>query len=295
MIKTIIVPAMGDRGDETRFATALAAARRFGAHIEFLHLRLAPDQAAALSAPTEVGIAISGAGAWDIIEEKNRRRASRAHKSFAEFCEHAALPLADRAPGPGPGSVSAAWRETIGEEIDGLIDAARLNDLLVIRSGPQTGAQRYGLSPDAAGAVLLRAGRPLLLAPARAPSSLGGTIVVAWKDAADSARAVTAAMPFLGRADRVVILNVEDDAASATGSVDALVERLRWHGLPVIGACIAAGRRSGIEAVVAQARALNADLLVMGGYGHGRMRELVFGGFTRHVLTKAELPVFLFH
>ena len=105
-------------------------------------------------------------------------------------------------------------------------------------------------------------------------------------------------MPFLAKSKEVYVLtasegrNGEDESRKAA---EKLAARLGWHGVAARAEAISPGARHVPQAVTDRALALSCDLLVMGAYSHSRMRELVFGGFTQHVLKSAALPVLLMH
>jgi nucleotide-binding universal stress UspA family protein len=145
--------------------------------------------------------------------------------------------------------------------------------------------------------LILNAGRPVLIAPARTPENLAPTIAIAWKDTAESARAITAAMPLLAKADLILVLSVEDGSgpAATMESAERAAQQLRWHGLNAEAIYVNAGDRSVVEAITKSARDNKADLIVSGGYGHSRLRELVLGGVTRDLLRESLLPRFFFH
>ncbi len=107
----------------------------------------------------------------------------------------------------------------------------------------------------------------------------------------EAARAVAAAMPCLTMADVVTILISPKRAASAKD----LAGHLAWHGVKASVRQFRVGPRSVGETLLAEARALKADLLVIGGYSHVRARELLFGGVTRHILAATEIPVMMAH
>ena len=233
-----------------------------------------------------------GAEFFAALEEENDVRSKRAQVAFAEFCARWSVPLADTP--PGPHGVSAAWREIKGDRTESAIALARFHDLVVMARAPSGG----GFSLADLGAVLIGSGRPLLLAASHRPESIGSTIAVAWKNTPEAARAVAAAMPFLSRARKVLVLSADEDsvaAGSTLQSAETVVTKLRWNKVRAEARYVIPGGRSLPDAVLETAGALGADLLVMGGYGHSRVRELVFGGFTRQVLTASPLPVLLFH
>jgi nucleotide-binding universal stress UspA family protein len=120
------------------------------------------------------------------------------------------------------------------------------------------------------------------------------TIAIAWKATPHAARALTAALPFLSIAKQIVILTVEEDQHAPQEEADRLMACLRWHGIPVTVRHLRPDAHSGPETLLSVAGE-HAALLVMGGYGHSRLREWIFGGFTQHVLRGAEMPVLMAH
>ena len=289
MIKTILVPASGEADDESTFATALEAARLVDGHLTFLHVR--SDPAELLAAPSEGDLAtgLSLPGFLSAYKREAHARAERAKRTFERLSRRAHLPQLDtpsRAGGP-----SAEWREVRGHLTERLIAESRFHDLLVLRAGKGASA----LSSDDIGAILIAAGRPLLLAPTAPPKPMSGTAVVAWKETAEAARALAAAMPLLAKAEKIVVLSVTEGHEPAGSSLKRLAAQLAWHGLKTSARRIEAGKSGAAEALVAAAAKLEAGLLVAGGYGHSRLRELIFGGVTQRLLKGTGVPVLLFH
>jgi len=141
--------------------------------------------------------------------------------------------------------------------------------------------------------VLLESGRPLVIPAISAMPASFERIAIAWKPTSQAARAVAAALPLLVRAKEVVVVSVEEQEA-AHHEADRLVRNLAWHGIRATTAPLKPGPGGAGATLLATARD-RADLLVMGGYGHSRLREWVFGGFTQLVLADAPLPVLIAH
>ena len=287
MIRTILVPATGSVRDSAVFASALAVARPFAAHLEFLHVR--QDAAA-----TAVSMAADGSGATmvsglvDRLEEEADAREQRAKQLFQGFCEREGLALRE-APSAPP-SPSAQWLCEIGDEPYWVAEYGRAADLLVIgRPG-----EDEGVSLETIEAALVESGRPLFLPPAAPLAAFPETVAIAWKATREAARAVTAASPFLDMAKQVVVLTVAEDQHPPKEEAERLMAGLRWHGIPVSVRQLQPDARGGADTLLSAA-AEHAALLVMGGYGHSRLREWIFGGFTLRVLRDAEVPVLMAH
>ena len=287
MIKTILVPATGSDRDSAVFASALTVARAFAAHLEFLHVR--PDAAA-----TAVAMASDGGGATMVgglinrLEEEASEREGKAKQLFQSFCEREELAVQD-AP-PGSQAPSAQWLREIGTEPYWVAEYGRTADLLVIgRPG-----EDEGVSLDTIEGALIDSGRPLLIPPAAPLTVLPETIAIAWKATPQAARALTAASPFLSTAKQVVVLTVAEDRRAPEEEPDRLMAGLRRHGVPVSVRHLRPEAQSAADTLLSAA-VEHAALLVMGGYGHSRLREWIFGGFTLRVLRGAEVPVLMAH
>ena len=287
MIKSILVPATGADTDLTSLTTALKIARDFSAHIDVLHVRLDAVDVAVKTASGQGGPLVEHL--IQQLEQDARDREARARQVFEDFCRGENVPLVD-APGSGPtASPSAQWHVETGDEADTVAFHGLFADLIIAaRSAGQHFTTRLILE-----SALLNTGRPLLIpSDAAAPPNFGGTAVIAWKPTPQAARAVAAAMPFLARAKEVVVMTVEEEGRP--GQTDRLVRNLAWHGLHVSAERVAPKGRDP-EKTLLDATVEKGDLLVMGGYGHSRIREWVFGGFTQEVLAGAPLAVLMAH
>jgi nucleotide-binding universal stress UspA family protein len=140
--------------------------------------------------------------------------------------------------------------------------------------------------------ALFESGRPLLIAPPKPPEGLGERIAIAWNGSTETARAVALAMPFLERARQVTVVGIQGGTLPGPSAAD-LARNLSRHGLPVaLRDAPLAGRSIG-QAMLDEAAAAGADLVVKGAYTQSRLRQMIFGGATSHFLARAELPVLM--
>lgn len=253
---------------------ALTVTRDFEARLEVLHVRADPASAVPL-----VGEGMSGAMVEEMLaaaEKHGLELAQALRVKFDEACHRH--------------KAKAGWREEVGREDDIVASAGRLADLVILaRPLPN----RDVPSPVTVNAAILDTGRPLLLAPPAPPSHIGRTIAVFWNGSPQAARAVFFALPFLKRAGRVSVLAAreEETATPAQG----LVEYLAKHEVEA-GARVFSAGGPGTDVgrgLLAEAEKEGADLVVMGAFTHSRLRQLILGGVTRHVLNSANLPVLL--
>jgi nucleotide-binding universal stress UspA family protein len=229
------------------------------------------------------------AGLIEQLEADATRREVNARAGFERFCGAADLTVPG-APGGQSDAVSAEFHVETGREADWVAVYGRSSDLIVASRWDGAAFGRPVLE-----AVLLETGRPLLV-PGSGPAAMPETIsrvAIAWKPVPQAVRAMAFAMPLLSRATEIIIATVEE-TTNARDEIDRLSRYLGWHGLSAAIARMRPGP-DGAAATLLSAMAGRADLLVMGGYGHSRVREWVFGGFTQHVLADAPLPVLLAH
>lgn len=173
-----------------------------------------------------------------------------------------------------------------------LLDHARLHSMTLVPLGHGDAFQQY-----VAERVIFGAGRPTLVLPVHVTRPLAlDTVVVAWDFSAAAARAVGDAMPLLEKAGTVRVLIVRNEKAMPTQrSGSDIARHLSHHGLNVVVDEVDAGARPVGQVIEAHAGEHGANLLVMGAFGHSRLRDFVLGGATRHVLHSPALPTLLSH
>ncbi|MGZ6039844.1 MAG: universal stress protein [Phenylobacterium sp.] len=183
-------------------------------------------------------------------------------------------------------------RRVIDFPAEALARASRAADLVIV--SPKSGAPP-ALEADP-GEVVVRAGKPVLIVPSHARRMRLETVVIAWKESRECRRAVAAAMPFLARADQVIVQAVCDAQLHEARrlEVDDVVEGLRRQGVNAT-ARVTASKDGVVNELMRTLSGADADLLVMGAYGHTRVTELVFGGVTEHFLRRPACVVLMAH
>jgi len=286
MIRTILVPATGSKADDATFASALSIARHLSAHLVMLHVRQDPVEV--IAAMGDMGAGLAAASLIESLEKSAAAREAQAKKGFEAFCRRETVGI-NAAVAPTATAVSAAFRTEIGNGAYWLAEYGRTADLVVVGRT----VEADGETDDLLEAALLDSGRPLYI-PGPAPVA-PDTVAIAWKSTREAALAVCAADPFLALAKRVVVLTATEGEPSDDGSVARLIDTLRRHGPEVQSRTLPADSRSAANRLLAAAVEAGAGLLVMGGYGHSRLREWMFGGVTEAVLAAAPLPVLMAH
>jgi nucleotide-binding universal stress UspA family protein len=191
----------------------------------------------------------------------------------------------------------AEWRAEKGPRVDPtsiVLEHCRTADLVVTgQSDPDWEATPL---TDIAEHLALSSGRPVLVIPyvGRYPT-LGRNIVVSWKASREAARAVFDALPLLSQAEQVQILEIGEGNGNGKSVDSTIALTLARHGIKPSVRTSVAGEISVGDEILSRLSDLGADLLVMGAYGHSRMRELVFGGVTRHVSRHMTVPTLFSH
>jgi nucleotide-binding universal stress UspA family protein len=291
MLKNILVPLTGFPHDSNALEAAFLVGWPFDAVIDALHVQPDPMKIVLSAAVQQFETSHSNR---ELVLNLQRQAAAHSTKAKEAFDRFAARHLSAHAFASAQSGVSASFRCVEGDPLDDTISTARFADIVVAGRAPEHGQ----FSTDQIANILVGCGRPLLLVPSREAEAIGGTIAIAWKEKAEAARAVTAAMPLLTRAKKVIVLSVEEQSsqtAACSASAEHLATQLARHGMNVEAHALLAKPHGGAGTLIEKAKELQADLVVSGAYSHSRVRELVFGGFTRSLLGSCELPVLLLH
>lgn len=283
--RKILVPLTGGERDAHVLRAAFDVAKAFGSHVAGVYVR--PD-------PSEVlpylGEGISAGVIQEIMDasrEASNRAAATARATMDQAAKVAGAPVHQ----PAQSGVGASFhvREGLAEEV--IAEEARLSDLVIFDMPAETKDVSLRATIESA---LVNGRKPLLLVPHKAAKIVGAKVAIGWDGGAAAAHAIAAAIPMLGRAEAIEILNVTTGPID-TVQMDRLRDYLRLHGLTAVEHGINPGSQGTASTLVDAASRAGAGLLVIGGYGHSRLRELVLGGVTRHVFANLTLPVFMAH
>jgi nucleotide-binding universal stress UspA family protein len=269
--KDILV--LADEADTaaTRLDVAATVAAAQKAHLAALHVMEKPYTPAAISRAMPSAVL-----EWQ--ESLMRERAEAAKK---------AVDAAQRRSG-----ADIEWRLVRGETIPAALLHSRYADLVVTS---QT-ASEDDTGDLMAEELVMGSGRPVLVVPRYGKfQTVGERVLIAWNRTRESTRAVHDAMPFLTKAKSVRIMEVNPDRDDKHIAGADIAVHLARHGVNAeVGATTAEDIRAG-DVLLSRAADLGADLLVMGAYGHSRLREYTFGGVTLHLLQHMTIPVLLSH
>jgi nucleotide-binding universal stress UspA family protein len=289
MISTLFVPASGSDTDDRVFATALAVAQPLAAHLKFFHLHLPATEAARYASHIDFCMGPAIKDALDNLQAREDTLAATAVARYRNFCREHGIPE-QQTPGAAKG-VSARWLEESHDVLGRLMFHARHSDAVVLGRSRNRDYMPDGLIES----LLVGCGRPVIIAPDAPPRSSSGTMLVAWKEAPESARALTAALPLLEQAEQIVLLAIDEKGAASREAMDDLARELMWHDIAAQVLVLPSNGRPANSQLAQTAVALNADMLVIGGFGHSQLREQVLGGVTQALIAACAVPVFIMH
>ncbi len=273
-IKTILVHLADDEEHLKRLEVALMLAKRHDAHVTALFI----------TTPIGMPAEITGRGASAVyLSEATiqaRAKADALEEEFDSACER--------------GGVKYSWITTEGDHLDLLAKHAHAADL-VIASQPTYESLEDRLRVRLPEELALHSGLPVLVLPrGKNIETLGNRILIAWKDTRETIRAVRDNIASLVDAEKVFVLTVAPDAHDAL-TLQEIAHFMQRHGVNVETQHIANYEDSIGQTILDAAQACNADMIVLGAHGHSRLRELIMGSVTDHVLKNTEIPVVISH
>lgn len=274
-MRVILVP-VADRPECARaLQTAFDLGKRLDASVSGCHIR--PHRSSDVS--------LSSAFAEAAWRRKNTKKAPQAARAlYEQIAEQNGYKVVKRA----SANPTAIWAQKVGSPEKLMHIIGPVSDLVIVSRPAKSG----GVADVFMMSALIESARPVLVLPQSGRKKIGSKIVVAWNQSRKAARAVSAALPLLQRADEVTIVScgAEDRLGPKSSQLAAYLahwnidaERVSTRGRDVESELIAAYRDAG------------ADLLVGGAYSRSRWREKVFGGTTEFLLRKASVPVLAFH
>jgi nucleotide-binding universal stress UspA family protein len=289
MFKTLLVPLFGQGGDKETLEIAYKLLIDQG-HMNCLYIH---DDAAAVAACIQTDAMGAPVATVELIDKINKECAAQkvdARRIFDHFCK--AHDLTEALPDTQVAR-SASWSDVNADIVEGISHAAHYNDIVFLRHG----AGFAEPTPQSIGRIAIGAGRPVLVFPESWQARPIRRVAIAWKDTPEAARAVSSAMPILNNAERVFIFSAAENEQlrKVQEFGGACATFLNWHGINAETCNVEANEEAAMERLFDCAEAEGTDLVIMGAYGHSRMREFAFGGFTRAALQERALPLMLMH
>ena len=280
-MKTILVPTEQSAAMTSALDAALLLARKFDSCIEGFPVR--PAVADMVAMDPDAGLTMAA------VKENDAEMVRHAEETFRAFMQGHAVK--ERTAETSAATLSFAWHANAPSGHDFAGSYGRVFDVIVLA---RPGEEWQSPSMITLESALFESGRPVLIAPPTSPSALGRNILIAWNRSTEQARTTAFAMPLLRLAERITILTVEGATVAGPSGVE-LARSLRMNGIAAEPLTITPGKVSAGEAILNKAAELNCDLIVKGAYTQSRLRQMIFGGPTRHILAHAKLPVLMAH
>src|SRR5215210_764296 len=278
-MKTLLVPTEEHDGMAAVLESARLVALQFDSYIEGFASKPGVGNFVTLDPVSSMTI--------QLAQENGAEADRKARLLFESFMQSHAIAGAG-APGGGP---SYAWFDQAPEGDEFVGSYGRVFDLIILG---RPGRDEHTPRMTPLEAALFESGRPVLIAPPAPPQRVGSNVLIAWNGSTEQSRSVAFAKPILRKAERVTVLTVEG-AMTPGPTGEQAARHLQRNGIPAQAIHLSAGKRSAGEIILDQAGALGCDLLIKGAYTQSRLRQMIFGGVTRHVLANATLPVLMAH
>ena len=285
MIKTILVCLSSSDSGQPLLETVGRIAKKFDSHVEVLHVRADPRGLVPYTGEGMDGSMIEEI--MEVTEKEGSERAGSAKRIFEEFSQTSGLRVLDK-PDGGTGP-TIYWREESGREDEIVAIRGRLFDMVAVGRPLKNAALP---SPITLAAALLDTGRPTLVVPPKVLTETGQHVAVAWESSPEAAHALGAAIPILEKADNVTLLSA-DPVEPPSIPPEEGVARLAWSGINASIRRFDTNEHEIGAAYLKYASEIQADLLIKGAYSRSRVRQMILGGRTRHIITSTEIPVIL--
>jgi nucleotide-binding universal stress UspA family protein len=285
-MKSILVPVEHSASLDAQLETAALVAEQFAAHIAGAAPR-SDFSNYLIGAGAGVGATIPVA--LEDLQREEAERIERAHGAFQQFVQGRGIAWGEPAtPQTRP---TATWIEIVNSGDSAVAQLARLYDISVLaRPTPDSPVARRQLLE----AVLFESGRPILISPPTAPQTVGRRVMVAWNGSTEPTRAISLAMDFLAKAEQVLVLAVEGGMVEGP-SADDVRRMLLRSGVAAEARTVKPQGRTTGQAILAEAEREASDLVIKGAYTHSRLRQMIFGGATTHIINETVVPVFMAH
>ena len=277
-IKDILVICDAGKANDYRVETAMLLAKVYQAHVTGIHFIPYPV------------IPVYGDSFPDVIPYLSADQMQQSEETANKLCEKFNKKAAEL-------EIPSEWKAINGVDVRYIIDNARYADIVI---APQ-GYSKYGEdnTQKIDDYLSIHLGRPLLITPdLEKVFSLPKNVVIAWNESHEAARAVHDALPLLLYAENIHIISVTSSTNEEKESIihdNDLRIHLSHHGLDAKVASLDPSTKGTGKTILEGALKHNADLIVMGAYGHTRIKEIILGGATKYLLKNTTIPLFLSH
>lgn len=291
-MRKIMVPFLNENTATAAFGAGAVFAHRFKAHLDVIHLRqrlppVLPGNAYYPIAATHVE---ENYEALTAAADKQAKQLKALYESLCSECDISFVSEAEHTDDKG---ATAAWADLDANISYDLANRACVSDMaLLAKSGEGVHRNEFETIEE----IIFQSGRAVMLVDSGNPvERFPETVMIAWNGGREAARALTSALPILQQS-KLVIVGSAGDVPAALASPEHVASYLRLHGVHATHINIELSKSvDPEEEFLMQAKINNADLIVMGAYSHNRWREVILGGFTRHMLRHSSIPLLMAH
>ena len=284
--KTILLPIRESSTATSLMETSIGMAIRNNGHVDLLYVQNDPEHMIPFST-----IGLSASMRKTIIESTSVAAAQQGDElkqHFIELCERYKINIQPR--GTEAGKPSADFLIRTGRRDDLIGKYSRLADLIIVPQPIKTTPP-----PSSFEAVLRDSGRPVLMVQRdKVLDAPGKRLAIGWNSSKEAAQAISSMLNNLKRADKVYVLSSQDRMEQPINAGDVCIY-LGCHGITAETAIIDNKKQSAGKALLAKSRELECDRLIVGGYSRAKIRDIIMGGVTGHLLKHADLPVIFVH
>lgn len=287
-LKTLLVPLTGAPSDNALLESAFGLAHPMGAYVSGVFTRPDPKEVLVYTGmPPSVHSGELEVELSKKIEATGKADAARSRRLFNKAMK--LMGVAKGSDGNTPNETAGAWEQIVGDPADVIPSLARFSDVTVFsRNSKEYRFSQSGLLVE----TLMSSGRPVLYFPESIGVQKLKNVLIAWNGRAAATRAIAASLPIMALAKTITIVTIGPDEDLDT-KVDRQENYLNHHGIPATGELLPSLGISTGKRLLEHAHKKGANLIVMGGFGHGRYREAILGGTSRHMLNHSDIPLFL--
>lgn len=288
-IRNILLPLNSGDGNEAALSVGAWMAHKCKAHLSAILVGDDPNETAALAGEGLTGAMINEM--IDAAEHDSQRRLLQARLAFDRFLEANDIQYRrlEDVRAPTDEAITASLELLAGPQLEAVTWFARLADITLL---PHLNTADDPRASETLHAVLFDSGRPVMIAPQEPPPHVGKRLCIAWNGTVESTVALRAALPWANTAEKVTVLSSPDYQRRGPDAQKA-VKYLEMHGIEATHHRFTTTDRDVGAAILNACRDAEADMLVMGAYSHSRLRQMILGGVTRHILEHAPLTVLM--
>lgn len=288
--KIILMPFNGSDHELAALETAFTLAKRWNAHVAVWHALPDPEEIIAVYSAFFMGVPyLPDESNYAELLKLNEKSRKETLQKFIKTAKEAGVPCDDC---PEKNKASASYRTTV-EHLEKVITTqGRLSDIIIMSRNPEQNL----VYDEIIHAALFETGRPVLLVPpGNTAKPLNEKVLIAWNGSSEAIHAVTAALPFLKSGNVKVLTGESDNWHGPAIMPQDLADYLGKHDIHAETLMPWINGNSPAPTILNSAKKIDAGLIVMGAYSHSRMREMIMGGVTAHMLKHADVPILMMH